>query len=269
MSHSEPPLKSSRSLDDNDAVTVVMECIGSSSTICSPKHSFIVSSGSCSSIHIVSNRLHFQQSLHILIHIHFLSRLLQTFFEWTSDDLRPPLVKLTNDIHTFFKKVGYVSHRFFTSALLAVKVFFQSNTFPVSPQDLPHLRSFASFFGADLESVFLHVDGMLNVEEFRIYSHSILGLELKLENNNDLEFLAKSSSIFPRLEQIHVSVDSFFSESFFELLKANSKITSIDLSSCEIEYEVLFALTDVLKDSTSITNVVLCGCCIEDEHLLN
>ncbi|KAL0239467.1 hypothetical protein GEMRC1_009575 [Eukaryota sp. GEM-RC1] len=209
-----------------------------------------------SSFQSPSRCLHSQQSLLILINVHLLRSLCKSALE-LNRYYRSSLLNLKNTLVTFFKKVGYVSHHFFESALFASKVFFQTNTFQVIPEELPQLCSFASFFGADIQSVFLHVKGNFNVEEHLPYSNVISGLELGLQCHNDLEFLNKSSLFFPRLKQLHVNVLSPFAMIFAELLKENATVTSVDLRNNSIGAEGARALADALKVNTTVTSLDL------------
>ncbi|KAL0240162.1 hypothetical protein GEMRC1_010268 [Eukaryota sp. GEM-RC1] len=184
--------------------------------------------------------------------------------EWKRDE--PCRINnLKQEVLTFFKKVGYVSHHFFESALLATKVFFQRNTFHLAPEDLPQIFSFASFLEADIAFIFLHIDGVFSSEEFLDYSNVISGLELKLEDHNDLEFLDKSLLSYPQLNQLEVHVHRSISMELIELLKVNTIITSVDLNRCCLEDEGARALAEALKVNTSLTSVCLIRNSIEDE----
>ncbi|KAL0239900.1 hypothetical protein GEMRC1_010008 [Eukaryota sp. GEM-RC1] len=82
MSRSDLPLKSSPSLNDSISVTDFVECDGSSSGVSSSNLSSDTSSAPYSPTHSPSNHLHFQQSILTLIHLHYLSRLLESSLEW-------------------------------------------------------------------------------------------------------------------------------------------------------------------------------------------
>ncbi|KAL0239611.1 hypothetical protein GEMRC1_009719 [Eukaryota sp. GEM-RC1] len=213
-----------------------------------------------SSFQSPSRCLHFPQSLLILINIHLLKSLCKSYPDWKRDYPR-------RYVPIFFKKIGYVSHNFFESALLSAKVFVQTNTFHIVPEDLPQLCSFASFFRADVQSVFLHVYGIFNVEKFFNYSNLISGLELKIRNENGLEFLYKSSLFLPRLKELHVNVCYGFSISmpFIEMLKVNTTVTRVNLGHNYIVTEGARALADALKVNSTITSVSLVMNLIKDE----
>ncbi|KAL0251166.1 hypothetical protein GEMRC1_000379 [Eukaryota sp. GEM-RC1] len=244
--------------------------------------------------------LQFQQSLLVLIHLHLLQRLLKTstkviigrctlFYRYGG-----PFRHLKENLPTFFKNVGYVSNLFLESALLAAKVFFQINTFPIVSEDLSQLSLLSSFYGADLSSVYMHVlTDSFDVEEFSNYSHLISGLELELKNHDGLDFLYKCSEFFPRLKKLHVTVHATVFMEFIDVfnvndimtsvtvrplsigpqgavaladvLGTNSTLTSLDLSDNFIDVEGAIALADALKVNTSVTSINLSRNSIGDE----
>ncbi|KAL0242412.1 hypothetical protein GEMRC1_004975 [Eukaryota sp. GEM-RC1] len=65
------------------------------------------------------------------------------------------LTALKTFLPALFGQVGYVSNHFLDSSFQAVKVYFEVRTFHANLHDIPKLPSLASFFGADLQSVFL------------------------------------------------------------------------------------------------------------------
>ncbi|KAL0242396.1 hypothetical protein GEMRC1_004959 [Eukaryota sp. GEM-RC1] len=101
-----------------------------------------------------SSFLQFQQSLLILIYLHLLSRLCKMSLDISYGYPLRSLLDFKKQMHKFFEKYGHVSNHLFESSILAVKVLFQTNTFPVNPKELHQLCSFASFFGADVQNVF-------------------------------------------------------------------------------------------------------------------
>ncbi|KAL0239622.1 hypothetical protein GEMRC1_009730 [Eukaryota sp. GEM-RC1] len=266
MSQYELPQNSSRSLDDTLSVSDVVGCHAtSSSDISSSNPSSDSPSSARFSYDHPPNNLNVQQSLLVLIHLHFLGERLKSSLKWIHHSLRRPLHCFMEDLLKYFQKVGYVSPRFFESVHLATKVFFQRNTFHVNPKDLPQLSSAASFFGAEPKSIFLHIQWTFKAGEFLNYSPSISGLELHLRYHNDLEFLNKSSLYFPRLKQLHVCVHGSIYVAFIELLKDNATLTSIDLNSNCPKDEGARALAEALKVNTSVTSINLRGNYIGDE----
>ncbi|KAL0239681.1 hypothetical protein GEMRC1_009789 [Eukaryota sp. GEM-RC1] len=213
-----------------------------------------------------SRCLRVPQTLLILINVHLLILVCKSSIE-LNRYYRGPLLNLKKDLSKFFKKVGYVSDQFFNSALTSTNVFLQTNTFPAISKDLPHLCSFASFFGAEIQSVFLHVDGSFIVEEFLNFSNVISGLELTLENHNDLEFLNKSSLIFPGLKQLDVCLPcrSPICLPLIDLLKVNTTVTNIVINNNSIGAESARALADALTVNATITSIDLLDNSIEDE----
>ncbi|KAL0238004.1 hypothetical protein GEMRC1_012478 [Eukaryota sp. GEM-RC1] len=200
--------------------------------------------------------IRFPQSLINIILLHLLRRLSRSPLE-VDFDRHCPFRRVIQVIPTFLKKVGYVSHRFFESSSLAVKVMFHTNTFHVVSEDLPQLYSFASFFKADVRSIFLYSNLTSKVEDFLGHSSIITGLKLNLDETIDLEFLNKTSLYFPRLKQLLVQASSSISMLLIELLKENSTVTSIDLSWNYIGDEGARALANVMKVNTTVTSINL------------
>ncbi|KAL0239838.1 hypothetical protein GEMRC1_009946 [Eukaryota sp. GEM-RC1] len=262
MCHSGPSL----SINDVLSPTGTNVCVVSSTSISSLDQPHCNDRSALPSpLNPSSEFIWFQQSLVVLLHFHLLMRFLKSPLEAGHIRPRRVLLKLKTDIPKFFMIVGYVSHRFFESALLTTKVFFQTNTFHVVPKDLPQLCLFASFFGAEIDSVFLHVRGNFHAPEFLCYSHLTSGLEMELRHHIDLEFLNKSSLFFPRLKQLDVCVSSSISMAMIELLKVNSTVTSIDLVQNSLGDDGARALAEALKVNTTVTSVNLMDNSIGDE----
>ncbi|KAL0243257.1 hypothetical protein GEMRC1_005818 [Eukaryota sp. GEM-RC1] len=98
-------------------------------------------------------RIHAQQTLLVLIHLHLLRRLFKRSFEYWYNQYSyydgqtsPPLAALKTALPTFFEQVGYVSNHFLDSSFQAVKMFFQLHTFHADRKHFPELISLASFF---------------------------------------------------------------------------------------------------------------------------
>ncbi|KAL0235589.1 hypothetical protein GEMRC1_002171 [Eukaryota sp. GEM-RC1] len=135
--------------------------------------------------------LQFQQSLLVLIHLHLLRRYVKSFLDANHSHSNPRSLKslvlnIHQDLIPFFKKVGFVSDRFMESSLLAAKLFVETTTFPVIPNDLCQLVSLASFFGTRVQSIFLKVDDTFKARDFLCYSEIISGLELNLKKSKRL-----------------------------------------------------------------------------------
>ncbi|KAL0239397.1 hypothetical protein GEMRC1_009505 [Eukaryota sp. GEM-RC1] len=254
MSH--PPLKSSRSVDDVQLISdsearTVFSCSG----IFSP-------SEWTTSIDLHVKNIRLQQSLLILIHIHLLRRLLSSFVEVHFRELwrRPSVLKLKKRLLEFYTRVGYVSHCFFESANVSVQYFFRTNTFTVDSKELRQLCSFAFFLRAEVQSVFLWVRDILNIQqEFVCYSHIILGLSVVLNNDSDLEFLNTCRNYFPHLNQVPASEFSGDCIPLFEVLKANVSVTSIDLFGSWIDAELAAPLADMIAVNTTLVYVDISG----------
>ncbi|KAL0242542.1 hypothetical protein GEMRC1_005105 [Eukaryota sp. GEM-RC1] len=206
-----------------------------------------------SSTHFPSKRVHVQQTLLILIHLHLLTLLFKRSLELQKIPLRfiAQLTALKTVLPAFFGQVGYVSNHFFDSSFQAVKLCFQLHT----------------FHAADLQSVFLHTDGILEIENFLNYSGIITGLRIKLRKLSDLEFLNTSSAFFPRLKELEVVVIQHAPVSMLliEALKTNTTVTSVTLVGNSIGDEGARALAGALKVNSSVTSVDLCFNSIGDE----
>ncbi|KAL0243047.1 hypothetical protein GEMRC1_005610 [Eukaryota sp. GEM-RC1] len=219
-----------------------------------------------STTHPPSKRVHVQQTLLILIHLHLLRRLLNRTLE-NNHDRNPQLTDLKATLPEFFEQVGYVSNHFLDSSFHAVKVFFQLYTFDAYLKDLPKLISLASFFGVDLQSVFMYAYRTLEIENFLNYSGLITGFGIELREPSDLEFLNTSFSLFPRLKQLEVEVFQRTSVSMLlvEALKTNTTVTSVTLDGNSIGAEGARALAEALKVNTSVTSIYLMNNFIRDE----
>ncbi|KAL0245049.1 hypothetical protein GEMRC1_009129 [Eukaryota sp. GEM-RC1] len=215
-----------------------------------------------------SKRVRVQQTLVILIHLNLLRRFLKRALKNTHDQPQHHLTVLKTVLPAFFGQVGHVSNHFLDSSLQAVKVYFEVHTIRSDLKDFPKLISLASFFGADLQSVFLYTDGTLEIEKFLNYSGIITGLRIALREPSDFEFLNNSSSLFPRLKQLEVSVArqlTSVSMLLIEALKTNTTVISIDLLDSAIGAEGARALAEALKVNASVTSVNLCNNFLRDD----
>ncbi|KAL0239380.1 hypothetical protein GEMRC1_009488 [Eukaryota sp. GEM-RC1] len=273
MTHPKFPLKSSRASDDTPSTTDSDVSFASSikqgsfSGISSLIPNSDTLPSTLASYNLAPKCLRPQPSLLVVINVHMLNLILDHSLEVDSTPCLSYL-RLTNELPVFFKKVGYVSDSFFESALLSTKVFLETNTFHVIPKDLPQICSFASFFRAEVQSVFLHVDGPFKADEILSYSKVISGLELKLENNNDLEFLNKAALLCPRLKQLFFCDRISFYEgvvALTDVLKVNTTITSIDLGNNSIGVAGARALAEALKVNLTITCIEMSGNSIGEE----
>ncbi|KAL0229422.1 hypothetical protein GEMRC1_014039 [Eukaryota sp. GEM-RC1] len=197
-----------------------------------------------------------QHSLLVSINIHLLRLLLIPYISVTYG-YSCPLNSFKGKLTTFINKVGYVSDRFFNSAFVAVTVFLETNTFSIEPKHLSSLFSISSLFGAEVQSVFLQVNGEFTIDHFLVYSQIISGLEITVRNRNDLQFLNHSTNYFPILKQLHVSVHPSISMALFKMLKVNSTVTSVNLRDNYIGDEGVRTLADALKVNTAVLRVNL------------
>ncbi|KAL0241637.1 hypothetical protein GEMRC1_006872 [Eukaryota sp. GEM-RC1] len=203
--------------------------------------------------------LHLQQSLLILIHLHLLKRLLKSSLGVNHDEPRNPLLTLQHELPTFIIDIGYVSNRFYDSAMLAVKMFLETNSFHVVSIDLPQFYSLAGLFEAEVQSVFLQVGGIFQASEFLSCSHIVSGLMMRLDYHNDCEFLNMSSPLlFPFLRELHLLFSSFPPENLFDLLKINDTLTVLNLMRNFMGDEAVKALAGALKVNSKLTSINLC-----------
>ncbi|KAL0242653.1 hypothetical protein GEMRC1_005216 [Eukaryota sp. GEM-RC1] len=198
-----------------------------------------------SSTHPPSKRIHVQQSLLILIHLHLL-RLLSKHAN-IPFRFNPQLTTLQRVLPAFFEQVGYVSNHFLDCSFHAVKVYFQLHTFHAILKSFPKLISLASFFGTDLQS------------KFRSF------LTILVREPPDLEFLNNSSSFFPRLKQLEVVLNPSVSILLIEALKTNTTVTSVDLCRNSVGNEDASALSDALKVNISVAAINLRNNTIGDQ----
>ncbi|KAL0242734.1 hypothetical protein GEMRC1_005297 [Eukaryota sp. GEM-RC1] len=213
--------------------------------------------------------LQFQQSLLVLIHFHLIKRLCKSS-EVIHDAPSLTLRSLKQEVSTFFKNVGHVSLYFFESSLLAVKMVFRTHTFHVVPNDFPQLYLFAAFFDAEVQSVFLHLKTINTMKELSAFSHVICGLKVTLANQNDLEFLNKTSfsltiqssmlNVSHTITRVSLRVNAFGDEgarALADVIKNNVSVTDIDLSENSIGAEGAIALAEALKVNTVVTSIDL------------
>ncbi|KAL0239575.1 hypothetical protein GEMRC1_009683 [Eukaryota sp. GEM-RC1] len=94
----------------------------------------------------------------VLVNYLFIKRIFTSSLEEDLWDPSFPFLRLTKELLFFFENLGYVSQRFFDSTYPSLQVFFETNTFPIASEQLSQLLSLASFIGANVRSLFLHVD---------------------------------------------------------------------------------------------------------------
>ncbi|KAL0252048.1 hypothetical protein GEMRC1_001260 [Eukaryota sp. GEM-RC1] len=203
-----------------------------------------------------STHLYFQQSLLVLIHSHYLRRLLMSSLKRKH---RHSLLSVIKELPSFFKNVGYVSRRFFESAFPALKVFFETNTFPMNCDDLPLIPSITSVFGAEIQSVVLEVDQSFEVEHISeltsIISH------LKSEEFHFLHELLDNFSyhFLPHLRVLDVTVkrhhDSF--TSFCKSLKMNTVVSVFHLQFNHLSFSEVVALVEVYSSNNTLKTISL------------
>ncbi|KAL0235826.1 hypothetical protein GEMRC1_002408 [Eukaryota sp. GEM-RC1] len=187
-----------------------------------------------------------QPTLVVLIHHHLLGRLAKSSLEIKSIDIRRRLLRHTmSKLPTFLNKVGYVSQHFFNCSQLALKTFFEINTFPAVSHQL------------SLRYVSLFVYDSFEVEHFRVHALIISRLRVRLERLEDLEFLNKSSPcFFKHLKHLDACVDPSLHQELSDALKVNDSITSIDLTDTYIDSEGAVLFADAFKVNSTITATI-------------
>ncbi|KAL0235834.1 hypothetical protein GEMRC1_002416 [Eukaryota sp. GEM-RC1] len=163
----------------------------------------------------------------------------------------------------FLQKVAYVSQRFFESTLISVKVLLQTYTPSVDDDDVMtefhQLFAFASFFNAEVNSVFLCL-GLYREPDFSKYSHLITGLRLK-RNTPHFDFLKPSSLLYlPRVRSLLYSYFSVNHQCFIAFagaLAVNDTITAIDLEYASLGNRGAITLASALKSNTTVTKIML------------
>ncbi|KAL0239497.1 hypothetical protein GEMRC1_009605 [Eukaryota sp. GEM-RC1] len=237
-----------------------------------------------SHIHSCKHRLlqpiRLQFSLLVLVNSHFLNRIFKFSLEEDLWDPHLPFLLLIKKLPFFFEKLGYVSQRFFDSTYPSLQVLLETHTFPIASEQLSQLLSLASFFGANVRSLFLHVDRCFDPEALFSSRHVISGLKLNIELTSDFNFLNFSSPFFfPQLKRLDLFVgqDSDFDTDsdhqiivLSESLLFNTTITDINLSRnfigpkgavalelAGVEAEGAIALAEALKVNCSITKIKL------------
>ncbi|KAL0238463.1 hypothetical protein GEMRC1_012936 [Eukaryota sp. GEM-RC1] len=198
-----------------------------------------------------------QQSILSLISLHLLKRLLNCSLDIYHYDPLTSLLRLKQELPTLFEKVGYVSQRFFDSTFAAMKFFFESNRFPITPQDLPIHYSLASLFKAEVESFYVWEKNSLNLIELAPYCNSIIGVTCGAKKDDDLDFLNCSSTFyFSRLKELDLCLDNVsLCTKLSEVLKINSTLTTLSLARNSVGDKGVVALAEGLKVNSTITDI--------------
>ncbi|KAL0229319.1 hypothetical protein GEMRC1_013937 [Eukaryota sp. GEM-RC1] len=200
-----------------------------------------------------SQCIHLPHALLVAIQLHLLRPINSPALKINHDEPRRPLRHLKQHLPTFFKKYGYV-----------IKAFFETTLLPVTVKDLHKLSTLSSHFGTFCQFVFLHISDNPLVDEFLFCSHVIAGVHVTLRTHNDLEFLMESTSYFPCLQQLHVTVYSAGQVRLLvDLLKVGRFLTTI--IGRYIGDDGASALAKALKHNTSVRRIDLSGCNIFDE----
>ncbi|KAL0238436.1 hypothetical protein GEMRC1_012909 [Eukaryota sp. GEM-RC1] len=147
--------------------------------------------------------IYLQQSILVMINCHLANLHLKSCLEVDSDGSAHTLCSLQNQLRSFFNTIGYVSQRFYECTFQALAVFFQTNTFHVHSSDLSLLSSLSSFFGAELQSVFLHVHGAFKTQDIMRFTSIISRLKINIVfHDSVLDFFNHSPMHLPHLKRL-------------------------------------------------------------------
>ncbi|KAL0233203.1 hypothetical protein GEMRC1_011948 [Eukaryota sp. GEM-RC1] len=230
------------------------------SRVCSPSPQLILSSLSDSLSCIddpppSSSFIFFPQSLWALINSHRIRCLLNSSLDNQRNALR--LRFFQENLLTFFVKACSLGSRFFTSAVLGSKHFFETSTFPIVSRDFIPLSSLASFFRAEIRSVYLIYDRHFDANHIQQSRHLItrLGpLDLNMTSVNVINPL--SPYFLPNLQRLHFNniYDNVYTL-FCKFLEDNSSIKELDV--CLRGSLSSSNLKDVFLNNTTLKKVSL------------
>ncbi|KAL0235366.1 hypothetical protein GEMRC1_001948 [Eukaryota sp. GEM-RC1] len=139
----------------------------------------------------------------------------------------------------------------------SVKLFLETKTLSVDNIRLGQLFSFASFFGAEVQSIFLEVKSF-QLQDFSNYSHVITGLSLDRNLQCDYNFLRPSSHHYLcRLKSLSWTGGNCESGNMLaEMLKLNCKISKIYLPGSSISPAHTIKLTEALQVNSTIPRIL-------------
>ncbi|KAL0239832.1 hypothetical protein GEMRC1_009940 [Eukaryota sp. GEM-RC1] len=196
------------------------------------------------------NPIRLQQSLLMLIHSHFFSRILKSSTALNDNELRRSPRRFYKKLRSSFLKVG---------CRPAVKMFFEANTVPVDSKDLDLLTSFASLFGATIRSVRLYVDEYSVVED--ILEFTCIITHLNAADSSFIHHLVdrSSSHFFPRLRVLEVTKKPY-DDSFISLCKSlrlNTTVSEFNLNIISLSSLDTVSLADVFCLNNTLEKVSL------------
>ncbi|KAL0233031.1 hypothetical protein GEMRC1_011778 [Eukaryota sp. GEM-RC1] len=234
------------------------------SRVCSPSPPLILSSLSDSLSCIddpppSSSFIFFPQSLWVLIDSHWIRCLLNSSLDNLDNPRR--LRFFRKNLLTFFVKACSLGSRFFTSAVLGSKHFFETTTFPIVSRDFFLLSSLASFFRAEIRSVHLICDGYFDANHVQQIRHLItrLGLDLNMTSVNVINplspyFFTKSSKTpFQHIKELDVCLQESLSSSNLEdVFLKNSTLKKVSLSNRHSSFIPTSSFFNSLSKSTGI-----------------
>ncbi|KAL0251849.1 hypothetical protein GEMRC1_001061 [Eukaryota sp. GEM-RC1] len=253
----------------------------SSSSVSSPSLLSSFSRPSTSSLpHIVTpiisspKSIHLQQSLFVLVNSHLLRHLYKPLL--MQHHQPPPVKSLLETLFSFFKKVGYTSQRFWESAFLAIKVFFERNTVSISSKDLVLVGLFSLLFKVDVRYLFLFIDKSFRLQDIVDHSSRISHAKIFLNrrhlspvrfrgysqnNNYILHLLLDPSSPFvlPLLRRLDLVFD--YSQGTFHScctsLMTNNTIIELSIEVKSLTSSGATSLAEVFSSNNTLKKLTL------------
>ncbi|KAL0246817.1 hypothetical protein GEMRC1_008023 [Eukaryota sp. GEM-RC1] len=239
MEHTEPPRKKNSSDSPISLISTLPPVYGCS-----------LSSFSC--VNDVS--LVFLQYPMVLVQSHKLRRLLEKSFKMNRSNPRLPFQFLVENLPASFAKVGYVSQCSFDSAFKAMKVFFQTNTFPLVYKDLSFLSNIASLFGAEIKSVSNRMQQLVSAHHLLDSIPIITELSLPIwKHVKESDCLAYSALI--HVKRLDLGVYSTISFNYLKMFFINSVIQEFKILPTVLTVEQAQALGEVFLNTNTLNTV--------------
>ncbi|KAL0229645.1 hypothetical protein GEMRC1_013190 [Eukaryota sp. GEM-RC1] len=134
---------------------------------------------------VSSKSIHLQHSLIVQVNSALLGSMFQSCVARYSKDGIPAFIPFQAELLSFFRKVGYLSQRFFQYAFCAAAVFFQTNRFHATPKHLTILSSAASFFAVKVQSIFLEMEDSFEFDVIAEWRSRISHLKFEFNRSDD------------------------------------------------------------------------------------
>ncbi|KAL0235498.1 hypothetical protein GEMRC1_002080 [Eukaryota sp. GEM-RC1] len=207
----------------------------------------------------------FQQSIISLIN----SKLLALSINRSGTHKPKDLLRLIQD---FIHKVGFVSQRFSQTILPSINLFFSSNTFTISLDDLHQFKTIASIFGTHLNSIRLlcHVGSSSEWTLDQSTTSSVTSLSC-VYWGHPFDFLSHASPSFcPRLSALTVELDQYshLPTSLKESLSITTSVSLLTITNTHFDGSKLTDFVDILTVNKSL-RVVKLFCRLNDAAYIN